>query len=93
MIAYVSIPMSWFRLLTPALAETWDIQFIGPAGTIQKLPPVLHDIEELLGERVYVGFDWLWLGGEPVTQPSVEYIKTKLTEFVVTLRDAYGSKK
>jgi len=89
MVAYVSIPIDWLSRITREFATQWDVQFIGPAGMIQKVPPVLSDMEDLLGERVYIGFDWCWLGGEkPVQQPTAEYIKNKLTQFVRTVRDS-----
>lgn len=88
MIAYVSIPIEWIDRLSPAVASTWDVTFIGPAGTNQKLPPVLRDMEELLGNRVYVGFDWYWLKDSPKDQPNADTIKTKLTEFVNVIRDS-----
>jgi hypothetical protein len=87
MVAYVSIPPAWLKTLNKVIAETWDVQFIGPSGVIQKLPPFLLDMEDILGDRVYVGFDWLWLGGEPRVQPSADYIKDKLVKFVSAVRE------
>jgi len=86
MVAYVSIPLSWFPAITKEFADTWDVSFVGPTGAIQKFPPVLRDIEMLVGERLYVGFDWFWLRDEPKAQPSAEKIKARLLEFVSTLR-------
>lgn len=87
MIAYVSIPMEWSAAIDNEFAQLWDISFLGPIGMIQKLPPALADVEDLLGERVYVGFDWLWLGGgEKPAQPSHDWIKNQLIKFANELR-------
>jgi hypothetical protein len=84
MVAYVSIPLDWLPALDAEFASQWDISFIGPAGYVQKLPPTLLDMEPLLTDRVYVGFDWHWL---PTTeQPGYAYIKDKLVKFLTALR-------
>lgn len=91
MVAYVSIPITWLENLSMEFARLWDVSFIGPAGAIQRLPPMLLDMEELLGPRVYVGFDWFWmLGATPaVQQPHHEKIKPKLIGFVSALRERF----
>lgn len=86
MIAYVSIPGDWLRYVSDELVSKWDVTFCGPVGTIQKLPPVLSDMEDLLGARVYMGFDWMWLGEGVRMQPNQEGIKKKLAEFISALR-------
>lgn len=84
MVAYMSIPLEWKKLLTTELCIKFDISFIGPSGTIQRLPPVLLDMNDVLGDRIYIGFDWLWLMRGDMSmsnapaQPTVEYIKSKL---------------
>lgn len=93
MVAYVSIPLDWLPVIDVEFGRVWDISFIGPAGSIQKLPPTLLDMEELLDHRVYIGFDWLWLAdtNPPTQQPHYDRIKPKLIEFVNTLRSAFDS--
>jgi hypothetical protein len=88
MVAYVSIPLEWIRSVGDTVAELWDVSFIGPAGSIQRLPPTLLEMEELLGQRVYIGFDWLWLTetNPPTQQPHYDKIKPRLIEFVTALR-------
>lgn len=91
MVAYVSIGIEWVKSMDVEFARNWDVSFIGPAGAIQRLPPMLLDMEELLGARVYIGFDWMWmLGANPaVPQPPHERIKPKLIEFVAALRKRF----
>jgi len=87
-VAYVSVPLSWIVAMTPEFATRWDVTFVGPAGSIQKLPTAFQDMEELLGARVYIGFDWRWLGDNMKDQPTVERMKDQLTRFVTELRSA-----
>lgn len=91
MVAYVSAPIDWLRLITAELCERWDISFYGPPGRIQNLPPALREFNDVLNDRFYIGFDWLYLargdmdGG--VAQPSPDKIKSKLHEFINELRE------
>ncbi len=91
MIGFVSVPANWIDHIDMDFATTWDVTFVGPSGMIQRLPASLLDVEELLGaDRVYIGFDWLWLGGDksglkPV-QPSHDRIKSGLIKFINALR-------
>jgi len=89
MVGYVSIPIDWLKHVTVEFAKKWDVSFIGPAGTIQRLPPTMRDMEDLLLDRVYIGFDWLWLARAepPIQQPHYDKIKPKLIEFVSALRE------
>lgn len=87
MVAYISIPLGWLPALDQEFAKTWDISFIGPAGQIQKLPPTLLDMETLIPDRVYIGFDWMWLPTNE--QPSYGYIKDKLVKFVTATRQSF----
>lgn len=90
MLAYISIHPDWLELITDEFASTWDVTFIGPAGMIQRLPPLFLDMEDILGNRVYIGFDWLWLGeGAQPIQPRVESIAKRLHEFVSALRSKH----
>jgi hypothetical protein len=93
MVAYTSIPIAWLPALDTEFAKTWDVSFIGPAGAIQKLPPTLLEMEELLPDRVYIGFDWLWLAQEnpPVVQPHYDKIKPRMIEFINALRSEFDS--
>lgn len=88
MVAYVSIPLTWLETLTTDFARTWDVSFVGPAGLIQRIPRSLDDIEELLGDRVYIGFDWLWVTDVVPKQKqySADRIKDRLVDFVKALR-------
>jgi len=88
MVAYVSIPINWLSHITTEFAQQWDVSFIGPAGTVQRLPPTMLDMEDVLGSRVYIGFDWLRLGQTvpPTQQPHYDSIKPRLIEFVSALR-------
>lgn len=86
MVGYVSIPLPWLERITPAFAEAANISFVGPMGVIQRLPPILNDIEELLGERVYIGSDWSGLGEDMRLQPSASLILSMLTDTVRLLR-------
>lgn len=90
-VAYVSIPSDWVHALTPEMQRTWDVSFVGPSGRIQRLPPALNDYEVILGERLYVGFDWFWLvangnDSSTVAQPTSLTIRKRLGEFVEELR-------
>lgn len=91
MVGYVSIPLAWASTVSRLFASDWDISFIGPAGTIQKLPAAMVECEELLGARVYIGFDWLdWAQAEPpVQQPSYERIKEHMILCLKTFRERY----
>ncbi len=88
MVAYVSIPLDWISYINEEIAQKWDVSFIGPAGTVQRLPPTMLEMEDVLGGRVYIGFDWLWLvqSDPPLQQPHYEAIKPKLIQFVTALR-------
>jgi hypothetical protein len=88
MVAYVSIPLDWIGLVDTIVAKDWDISFIGPAGTTQRLPPTMIDMADVLEGRVYIGFDWFWLAQvePPVQQPHYEKIKPRLIQFVNQLR-------
>lgn len=89
MVAYVSVPLAWEGLITSEFASRWDISFIGPAGTVQRLPPSMRDMEDVLEERIYIGFDWLWLAKSepPIQQPHYDKIKPKLIDCVTALRE------
>lgn len=86
-VAYVSIPLDWLSLIDDEFANKWDITFIGPVGVIQKLPPTLQDMEIVLNDRVYVGFDWMWLGEAVRQQPTEDKLRDKLIQFVTDLRN------
>jgi hypothetical protein len=88
MVAYVSIPIQWAPYITPEFAQQWDISFIGPAGTVQRLPPGMLDMKDLLESPIYIGFDWLWLAKStpPIQQPHYDKIKPKLIECVCAIR-------
>lgn len=88
MVAYVSIPLQWIELVDPKVRKDWDVSFIGPAGTIQRLPPTMLDLVDVLDDRVYIGFDWFWLAQNepPIQQPHYDKIKPRLIEFVSQLR-------
>ena len=97
MIAYISMPLEWAAALTPERQDRWDVTFIGPAGRVHLLPPALSTINDLIGDRLYVGFDWLWIlkqgqdGIKDPKQPTVPKIKDKLIEFATEIRDAVGA--
>lgn len=86
-VAYVSIPMDWLPYINNEFADTWDITFVGPTGTIQRLPPALADMDTLLGPRIYIGFDWLWCAMDLNLQPQPATLVSKLTKFVSAVRD------
>jgi len=86
MLAYVSIPIDWLNYITYEMIDRWRITFVGPSGTIQKLPPALRSIEDIVGDRVYIGFDYL-NEAEPQPQPSPEQLKLMLTAFVTELQN------
>jgi hypothetical protein len=88
MIAYVSVPLDWFKFISGELANRYDISFMGPAGQIQKLPPSLIDMEELLPSRAYIGFDWLRFCETQQMQLTPELIKGYLVSVVNDLRSA-----
>lgn len=92
MVAYVSAPIAWLRLMTFDLCERWDISFYGPSGRIQNLPPALREFDDILGDRFYIGFDWLYLArddvdGAPVAQPTPDKIKSRIHDFVNELKE------
>lgn len=89
MVAYVSIPFEWYQTIDTEFATVWDISFVGPAGIVQRLPVTLADMEDLLTDRVYIGFDWLWLTDSGNLHPQISYdsIKDKLVSFVRTMRE------
>jgi hypothetical protein len=87
MVAYVSLPIDWVESLDEEVCRRFDVSFKGPAGIVQKLPPSLMDMDELIGPRVYIGFDWMWLGvGEPLPQPTPEKIRERLIFFINEMR-------
>ena len=88
MVAYVSVPIAWTRFIDEAHADKWGVTFVGPAGTVQRLPPSMRDMEDVLGARVYIGFDWMELtrSNPPIQQPHYDSIKPKLIDFVTNLR-------
>ena len=90
MVAYVSVPVSWVPRITTAVAKTWNVSFLGPAGFIQRLPPTLHDMEDILGTRIYVGFDWfVYTMTDPATQqPAYAAIKNRCQAFIEMLKGA-----
>lgn len=89
MVAYVSVPVAWVGFIDRDFATRWDISFVGPAGTVQRLPPTMLDMEDILASRVYIGFDWLRWGqvDPPQQQPHYDAIKPKLIQFVSALRE------
>ena len=84
MLAYVSIPVDWLPFIDEGMSAKYRITFVGPAGTIQKLPPALKSIEDIVGERVYVGFDYL-NEMQPISQPNPEQLRIFLSDFVADL--------
>lgn len=86
MVAYASIPVEWETKLDSQFRRQYDVTFIGPAGTIQKLPSALNDIDSILGPRMYVGFDWSWLLDSTSKQPTAQYLRDKLIKFVNAAR-------
>lgn len=90
MTAYVSIHISWLVLLSQEVIDRWKVSFIGPAGLVQRLPYGISESEALLGQRIYVGFDWLAYAKEQPAQqqPSYERIQSLLIAFVTELRKA-----
>jgi len=84
MVAYVSVPITWLAALTQTLALEYEVSFVGPAGYIQKLPPTLLELETMIRDRVYIGFDWLKLPtNEQLGYPAIQ---SRLIQFVNTLR-------
>jgi hypothetical protein len=95
MVAYISIPMEWRRLLDTKLCKDWDVSFIGPAGVIQRLPPALRDVADIIDGRIYVGFDWFWLAANdpPIQQPHYDKIKPRLIQFASQVREMWEHRK
>lgn len=93
MVAYVSIPLPWLPFIDAIIRNQWDVSFIGPAGTTQHLPPSMRDMDDVLGDRVYIGFDWFWLtqSQPPIQQPHYDKIKPKLIQFVSHVRQLHES--
>lgn len=92
MVGYVSIPMAWAPLLTSPFSRDYDVSFIGPAGTIQRLPSAMYDCEDVLGDRLYLGFDWLDFAQStpPVQQPSYERIKDRIVDCMFAFRERFS---
>lgn len=91
MVAYVSAPIDWLRLMTADLCDRWDVSFYGPSGRIQNLPPALREFETILDGRFYIGFDWLYLSrddmnGVAVPQPTPDKIKQRIHDFIDELK-------
>ncbi len=96
MIAYVSIPMDWIEHVSFDFMQQWDVTFIGPPGFVQRLPPALSYMKDLMAPNFYLGFDWLYIvrqdqdGIEP-KQPTREYIINKITTCMQALRGVVES--
>jgi len=86
MVGYVSIPLEWITRLDAKFCDAFGISFIGPAGSIQKIPPTLKDMEDIFGERLYIGIDFFHYMRTQTQQPSYQQMKTKLVEALEAIR-------